>query len=81
MVPIVPMPRFEQFETALSCNDISLVPRQSSLKSRSEVDLSLGFKGLRLKYPVFASPMDQITGDQMATLMAIWGGIGVIHRY
>lgn len=69
------------FPIARSVDDVLLAPKQSSIKSRSEVDLSVNFNGLKMDYPIFSSPMDRVTGAAMAATMAAFGGIGVVHRY
>ena len=65
----------------LSYNDVVLLPQYSSIKSRSEVNLEsrLGNKSYTL--PIISSPMDTITGTEMALAMEKAGGLGVVHRY
>ena len=65
----------------LSYNDVLMVPQYSDIKSRSQVNLEsrLGNKSFTL--PIISSPMDTITGTEMALAMEEAGGLGVVHRY
>jgi IMP dehydrogenase len=70
------------FPTALSYDDVLLVPKYSDILSRKEVDLSSNLDNKRvLTLPIISSPMDTITESSMANLMASSGGLGIIHRY
>jgi len=66
----------------LTYDDVLLVPQYSDIKSRKEVSLSVDLgRGLKLESPIISSPMDTVTESEMAAVMSIVGGTGIIHRY
>lgn len=62
-------------------DDLLLVPRVSSIESRSQCDVSTNLGGVQLSCPIVSSNMDTITESEMATAMENLGGVGIIHRY
>lgn len=69
-------------QTALTFDDVLLVPAFSSIVSRSEVDLRLNLgPSIQLSLPVISSPMDTVTEAEMAVAISKAGGLGIIHRY
>lgn len=66
----------------LTFDDVLLVPRRSSVASRSSVDTSAQLtRHLRLSIPIISANMDTVTGAEMAVALARLGGIGAIHRF
>jgi len=66
--------------TALTFDDVLLVPARSAVLPR-DVDLSTRFTpGVRLNVPLVSAAMDTVTETSMAIAMARNGGIGVIHK-
>jgi IMP dehydrogenase len=69
-------------ETALTFDDVLLVPRRSSIRSRHAVNTRTYFsRNIPMSIPVISSNMDTVTEWSMARAMARLGGIGVIHRF
>jgi len=61
---------------------VLLVPKFSSITSRSETDLSTRLsKNISLNIPLISANMDTVTESTMAVTMAREGGIGIIHRF
>ncbi|HIL97565.1 MAG TPA: guanosine monophosphate reductase [Pseudomonadales bacterium] len=68
--------------TALSFDDVLLVPRYSAIESRwKDTDVTGRLGDIQLDVPIISSPMDTVTGISVATAMAKMGGLGVVHRY
>jgi IMP dehydrogenase/GMP reductase len=69
-------------KTALTYDDIQLVPSYSDIESRSAINLNTQLsKNYKLKIPLMASPMDTVCENEMAIAMAHLGGVGCIHRF
>lgn len=67
---------------ALSYDDVLLVPAFSEIESRSQVDLTSYLdKDMRFETPIIASPMDTVSGAEMAIKLSQLGGVAVVHRY
>ncbi len=77
------MKRYSQ--NALCFDDILLVPQYSTVSSRKEVDISSGIggggRGIVMRVPVIAAPMDTVCSGTMAYAIRKLGGFGIIHRY
>ena len=69
-------------KTALTYDDIQLVPAYSEISSRQNIKLhTMLSKRYGLLQPLVASPMDTVCGYEMAYKMAELGGVGCIHRF
>lgn len=70
------------FNQSLTYDDISLIPTQvSRIKSRTEASTSCSFLGLKLNVPVISSPMDSVTGIDMAKELTQLGSLGIVNRF
>ena len=72
-------------ELAPCFDDILLVPQESDIVSRKDVDLTMSIghesKKIDLYLPIIAAPMDTVCEKNMAIEIAKHGGLGIIHRY
>ncbi|MHA1115774.1 MAG: IMP dehydrogenase [Candidatus Heimdallarchaeaceae archaeon] len=66
----------------LTFDDVLLIPKRSSVRSRREIDTSTQLsRNIRLNIPIVSANMDTVTESAMAIVMAQQGGIGIIHRF
>lgn len=72
-------PEFEG-ATSLSYDDVLILPRNSAVVSRADVDTSVTFGPYKLQLPIISAPMDTVTGDTMVRTLAKLGGIGTLPR-
>ena len=69
-------------KTAYCFDDVLLVPRISDVISRSEISTTSSLsEEFRFGLPIISSPMDTVTGFEMALTMEASGGFGIVHRY
>ncbi len=71
-----------EYTQSLTYDDISLIPTQvSRIKSRKDPSTQTTFLGLRLQLPVLSSPMDTVTGLEMAKELSRLGCLGILNRF
>lgn len=74
------MPRQKIKETAITFDDVLLIPDKSSVLPR-DVDLrSRITNSIEVNIPILTSAMDTVTENEMAIAIAREGGLGVIHK-
>ena len=71
-----------KFYQSLTYDDISLVPTEiSRIKSRKETDTSCEFLNEQLSLPIISSPMESVTGLEMANELIKLGCLGILNRF
>jgi len=71
-----------EYHQSLTYDDISLIPTEiSRVKTRKEVDTSSKFLGLELSIPIISSPMESVTGIEMAIELHSLGCLGIVNRF
>jgi IMP dehydrogenase len=69
-------------EQGLTFDDVLLVPKKSTVRSRRDIDTSTRLsRHIKLKTPLVSAPMDTVTEHSMAIALAREGGLGIIHRF
>src|SRR5512143_3657933 len=69
-------------EPGLTFDDVLLIPKRSSIRSRKDVTTATCLTAdLRLHIPILSANMDTVTETRMAIAMAQEGGIGILHRF
>src|SRR3989338_3650104 len=67
-------------ETYLTYDDVLLIPNYSAILPR-EVDTKTQFtRRIKLNIPLISAAMDTVTEHELAIKIALYGGIGVIHK-
>ena len=73
-------PESQRLTTALTFDDVLLVPRHSQVLP-SGVDVSTRLtRNISLNVPLASAAMDTVTESKMAIAMAQLGGIGIVHK-
>jgi IMP dehydrogenase len=68
--------------TALSFDDVILVPRYSEIRSRLDTDISTHLtNNIKLDAPICSAAMDTVSEANMAKAMSNAGGIAFLHRF
>jgi IMP dehydrogenase len=68
--------------TGYTFDDVLLVPQHSDVISRETIDLGTDLgKGVKLKVPIVSANMKTVTGPKMASAIARYGGLPILHRF
>jgi len=71
-----------EYHQSLTYDDISLIPTEiSKVKSRIEASTACRFLGIELSLPLISSPMDTVTGLDMAKALSGLGCLGILNRF
>lgn len=72
----------DDVRVGLAFDDVLLVPRRSSVRSRQDVSVSTRLsRNVELGVPIVAANMDTVCEWEMALALGRLGGIGMIHRF
>lgn len=72
----------ESLRLGLTFDDVLLVPRRSSIRSRSDVSVRTKLsRNVELDIPIVGANMDTVCEVDMAVALARLGGIGMLHRF
>lgn len=66
--------------SSLTYDDVLLVPQNSEIKSRENVETKIKFGPYTLSKPIISAPMDTISGEKMIVKLAEFGAIGTLPR-
>jgi IMP dehydrogenase/GMP reductase len=67
--------------TALSYDDVMLVPTLSTIRSRKDPQTNTVIGNVELDIPIISSPMDTITEVSMSKKIIELGGMAMLHRF
>jgi IMP dehydrogenase len=67
-------------DTALTFDDVLLVPQYSEVLPSEVQTVSHFARGKKLHVPIISSAMDTVTESKTARVMAQLGGLGIIHK-
>ena len=69
-------------KTALTYDDVLMVPQRSEVKSRKDPSLSSKLTPkITLETPFISANMDTLTEHQMMIAMDQMGAVGILHRF
>jgi IMP dehydrogenase len=72
--------KFKNADHALTFNDVILLPGWTNIEPSEANVKSRVTRKIELNVPFISSPMDTVTGSEMAIALARHGGLGALHR-
>ena len=65
----------------LTFDDVGLVPRFNTIKSRLNTDISVSLDGIKYNYPFVPANMNTVIGTKMADIITELNGMIIYHRF
>jgi len=72
--------KLEKLPITYTFNDIILLPGKSYVEPREIKLRTKASKNIHINLPFISSPMDTVTGPELAIALAREGGLGILHR-
>jgi IMP dehydrogenase len=68
-------------QEGLCFDDVLLVPKHSTVKSRSEIDISVKMGAALFDHPIIPANMATVAGKEMCHQVIKSGGLAILHRF
>jgi IMP dehydrogenase len=68
------------FDSSLTFDDVLLLPQYSEILPHETITKTNISDNISLNIPIMSAAMDTVTESSMAIMMALLGGIGIIHK-
>lgn len=65
----------------ITFDDVLLVPKYSTIESRSKINMSVNMDNLEFKHPIIPANMKTVTGIRLAEEIIKSGGLAILHRF